>query len=110
MCGIAGFVNYKRVFKDEDRQVLFNMGEALNRRGPDDKGDYVADCLGLTHRRLAVIDPENGRQPMVKLINNNTYVICYNGELYNTEEIRTELRLLGYEFDGRSDTEVLLTA
>lgn len=110
MCGIAGFVNYKRGFKDEDRQVLFNMGEALNRRGPDDKGAYVADCLGLTHRRLAVIDPENGRQPMVKLINNNTYVICYNGELYNTEEIRTELCLLGYEFDGRSDTEVLLTA
>ena len=110
MCGITGFVNYKKRFSESDRETLFQMAETLNRRGPDEKGEYVSDSIGMAHRRLTVIDPENGSQPMTKLIGGNTYTICYNGELYNTDELKDTLKLLGYEFCGHSDTEVLLTS
>lgn len=62
------------------------------------------------HKRLVVIDPECGRQPMTKQKEDNSYTICYNGELYNTEDIRKELLKKGYTFRGHSDTEVLLAS
>lgn len=108
MCGIAGFTSFKRPIDEQSRKILFAMGETMNRRGPDDKGEYVSDFAAMAHRRLTVIDPEGGGQPMTRRIGGDTYTICYNGEIYNTEEIRKELLSKGYEFKGHSDTEVLL--
>ena len=110
VCGITGFINYKKIISESDKNILFSMGETLNRRGPDEKDEYCSNSVGLAHRRLSVIDIKNGHQPMIKENNNNTYVICYNGELYNTKEIRNKLINLGYNFNGHSDTEVLLTS
>jgi asparagine synthase (glutamine-hydrolysing) len=99
---------------DFDRDVrameLGGMARAMAHRGPDQKGAYIARDAALFHHRLSVIDPEKGRQPMTAAIANETYTIVYNGELYNTAEIRTQLKDKGYEFSGHSDTEVLLKA
>ena len=86
------------------------MQQSLAKRGPDAGGHYVDKHVGLVHRRLVVVDPENGAQPMQRRVNDVTYVIVYNGELYNTDELRAELGELGYEFSGSGDTEVLLCA
>lgn len=86
------------------------MGATLARRGPDDDGEYVDVNVALAHRRLAVIDPERGAQPMFKRDGEITFVIVYNGELYNTEDIRKDLIAKGYSFETTSDTEVLLTS
>ncbi len=92
------------------REVGERMGETLAHRGPDGKGLWQgADCV-LVHRRLAVIDPERGQQPMARVRDGVEYVLIYNGELYNTDELRRELRKLGFSFETESDTEVLLNA
>jgi len=109
MCGIAGFIDF-----DEDARRYVNAyGEMLNllsRRGPDENGTYLSERACLLHTRLAVIDPENGKQPMREQTGEQEIVLVYNGELYNTEELRLELQLLGHHFKERSDTEVLLHA
>lgn len=110
MCGITGFINYNRKIDGEAKNVLRDMQNTLVHRGPDDGGEYFSDFAALGHRRLSVVDLKHGHQPMIKNICGNTYVLCYNGELYNTDEIRGELTQLGYEFDGHSDTEVLLAS
>ena len=107
MCGIAGlFCKYE----DLSGQIglLSNMSHTLERRGPDENGIFIDHNVALLHRRLTVIDPENGKQPMMCGINNEKYVIVYNGELYNTEELRSDLKSRGYSFKGHSDTEVVL--
>lgn len=113
MCGIAGFCDFSREF-DGDRlvvgKIIEDMGETLARRGPDANGVFVDVHVALAHRRLAVIDPERGAQPMVKRVGGAFFVLVYNGELYNTEEVRSELLGRGYRFETTSDTEVLLTA
>ena len=109
MCGIAGEICFNRDVR-EDYEYLSAMQEALSRRGPDQSGMYVTSTAGLVHTRLAVIDLENGCQPMQFSQGDETFILIYNGELYNTEEIRAELLLLGYAFVGHSDTEVLLKA
>ncbi|MCH5325551.1 MAG: asparagine synthase (glutamine-hydrolyzing), partial [Eubacterium sp.] len=108
MCGIAGWIDYNGVGDCEG--VMRAMAQTLAPRGPDSDGFYFSECCTLAHRRLAVIDPDNGAQPMYARRGDERFVIVYNGELYNTEEIRAELVSLGYGFNGRSDTEVLLTA
>ncbi len=75
-------------------------------RGPDGKGAFIKPYTALIHRRLSVIDPEKGKQPMQF----GKYTIVYNGEIYNTEELRNELKALGYEFKTHCDTEVILKA
>ena len=65
-------------------------------------------CFG--HKRLIVIDPEGGKQPMSFKFNENTYTIVYNGQIYNTPELRESLKEEGFTFEGHSDTEVLLKA
>ncbi|NHM31700.1 asparagine synthase (glutamine-hydrolyzing) [Neobacillus terrae] len=109
MCGITGWINYKKQMKKE-RDILEKMTETLEKRGPDDTNIWTEGFVGLGHKRLIVVDPEGGRQPMQKAGKGATYTICYNGELYNTEDIRKELLSKGYSFRGHSDTEVLLTA
>ena len=110
MCGITGFINYNHKIDNNARNVLYKMRDSLERRGPDDKGEFFSDFAALGHRRLSVVDIEHGHQPMIKEVMGNTYVLCYNGELYNTDELRTELLKSGYEFTGHSDTEVLLSS
>ncbi len=109
MCGLAGWFDAKVSFR-EHKQTITGMARSLVRRGPDDGGIFVKDRICLIHRRLAVIDPENGRQPMTKQHENRTCTIVYNGELYNTREVREELEGLGCSFVTCSDTEVVLTA
>ena len=110
MCGITGFINYNHKIDNNARNVLYKMRDSLERRGPDDKGEFFSDFAALGHRRLSVVDIEHGHQPMIKEAMDNTYVLCYNGELYNTDELRTKLLKSGYEFTGHSDTEVLLSS
>lgn len=103
MCSITGEINFKNKI---DKERLRKMNNLLAPRGPDDEGYYFEDNVGLAHRRLVVVDPENGRQPM----SFGDFTLIYNGELYNTEEVRKSLLERGYGFLGHSDTEVVLKA
>ena len=109
MCGIAGWLDQKRNMEELGAE-LSAMSESLRKRGPDEHGEYIKRHIALLHRRLSVIDPQNGQQPMSTLYDGEKYTIVYNGELYNTEELREELRQAGFGFGTRSDTEVLLKA
>ncbi len=109
MCGIAGWIDYDA---DITRQqsALDAMVAPLTCRGPDGSGTFVTPNAGLGHRRLVVIDPEGGMQPMSRRLGNHVYTIVYNGELYNFQELRQQLEHEGFQFRSRSDTEVLLTS
>lgn len=107
MCGIGGFVDYERDAR-RGGPILHGMKRTLTPRGPDAEGTYFDEDTALIHRRLIVIDPEGGKQPMHSPDRNT--ILIYNGELYNTSELRTELMSRGHEFVGHSDTEVLLHA
>ena len=107
MCGIGGFVDYERDAR-RGGPILHGMKRTLTPRGPDAEGTYFDEDAALVHRRLIVIDPEGGKQPMHSPDRNT--IIIYNGELYNIPELRTELMSRGHEFVGHSDTEVLLHA
>ena len=109
MCGIAGWIDFHRDLRMQE-DIIGKMTGTLVRRGPDAQGIYRKENVCLMHRRLIVIDPENGIQPMTIQKGNTSYTIVYNGELYNTSELRDELLAFGYHFRGHSDTEVLLTA
>ena len=109
MCGIAGWIDFTRNLTYE-REVIKEMTERLTPRGPDAEGYWFSEHAALGHRRLVVVDPQGGRQPMVRRKLNHAYVLVYNGELYNTDEIRRELIARGHSFEGWSDTEVLLQA
>jgi len=110
MCGITGWVDWKRDLSRED-DILLKMTNSLSHRGPDAVGTWMSPRAALGHRRLVVVDPLGGQQPMVRSRGNNKYVITYNGELYNTLELRRELEARGHRFQTRnSDTEVLLMA
>lgn len=109
MCGITGFINYKKNLISE-KDILEAMTNTLDRRGPDQYGYYCSKHAMLGHRRLTVVDPTGGLQPMEKTIDKVKYIIVYNGELYNTEDLRLVLNEKGYSFSSYSDTEVLLTA
>ncbi|GAF66329.1 asparagine synthase (glutamine-hydrolyzing) [Alkalihalobacillus trypoxylicola] len=107
MCGITGWVDWKLDMRQEKPQ-LEKMVKTLKKRGPDEENIWLRKHVGFGHARLVVVDPEGGKQPMVREVHNKTYTIVYNGELYNTEDIRKELLKKGHQFSGHSDTEVLL--
>ncbi|SHF33115.1 asparagine synthase (glutamine-hydrolysing) [Caldanaerobius fijiensis DSM 17918] len=107
MCGIAGWVDYEQNLSDK-RTILEKMGETLANRGPDESGIFLSPHAAFAHRRLIVVDPAGGKQPMTRRYNNADYTIVYNGELYNTNDLRQQLECRGYTFHSRSDTEVLL--
>lgn len=109
VCGITGWVDY-RIDMTKQQFALEKMVETLTKRGPDDTNIWSRKFAGFGHKRLIVVDPEGGKQPMTRVRHGKAYTICYNGELYNTDDIRKELLIKGYEFKGHSDTEVLLTA
>lgn len=107
MCGIAGWVDYKQNLSDKSA-ILEKMSETLTNRGPDESGFFLSEHAAFAHRRLIVVDPAGGKQPMTRTYNGANYTIVYNGELYNTQELRRELEHKGHVFKSRSDTEVLL--
>ncbi len=102
MCGIAGF------FGPPDRPLLERMTAVLAHRGPDDAGFVEEPTYSLGHRRLCIIDPEGGHQPMVSA--DGRLQLAYNGELYNFRELRRALIELGHSFHTGSDSEVILQA
>ncbi|MBE6857206.1 MAG: asparagine synthase (glutamine-hydrolyzing) [Ruminococcus sp.] len=106
MCGIAGAVSFVSDMR-ENMKVYENMQRALLRRGPDQRGIVLRRETALIHTRLAVIDISGGRQPMSCKTSMGEYTIVYNGELYNTDELRSELEK-SFSFETRSDTEVVL--
>ena len=107
MCGIAGTIDLGRDVRGL-AGLPERMARALSRRGPDAGGVYQDAHALLVHRRLIVVDPAGGGQPMYDPEGN--IILIYNGELYNTEDIRRELAALGHTFRGHSDTEVVLHA
>lgn len=109
MCGIAGWIDYGRRLCNEE-MIAKTMAKTLERRGPDEEGIIYKENAVLIHRRLAVVDLENGKQPMIYKDDFKDYTLIYNGELYNTMELRKELIDLGYTFKSHSDTEVLLAS
>ncbi len=108
MCGITGIY----AFNLAGRVHLINLSRAtdlLTHRGPDARGVFNREMIGLGHRRLSIIDlSEHGRQPMTDAT--GRYTIVFNGEIYNFKRIRHELLQKGYQFGSESDTEVLLYA
>lgn len=107
MCGITGWVDWQHDVSGE-RQLLDRMTETLAQRGPDASGAYLSKHAAIGHRRLSVVDLEGGKQPMLRRKDGKSQVITYNGELYNTAELRQELAAHGHNFSSTSDTEVLL--
>lgn len=105
MCAIAGILGL-----GSDESTLNAMLETMKRRGPDASGIWRDKDITLLHSRLAVIDPLGGSQPMELIWGGKHYILVYNGELYNTEEVRQGLVKLGHTFLGHSDTEVVLHA
>ena len=105
MCAISGVIDLKL----DDRSCK-KMLETMRRRGPDGEGVYKSDTCTLLHSRLAIIDPDGGKQPMSCAWYGTEYTIVYNGELYNTAEVRCQLERLGHKFYTSSDTEVVLHA
>ncbi len=131
MCGICGFTGAV----EADLPILKAMCDVMAHRGPDGEGQYTDDGIALGHRRLSLIDLEGGNQPMVRATGDHAsavtspalmpdgapcaspeaaaakgdYAIVFNGEIYNSRDLRAELEAEGWEFQTSSDTEVLLT-
>jgi len=103
MCGIAGIVDLEAPREIAEGR-LRAMTDAIAHRGPDGEGRWFAPGVGLGHRRLAIIDPEGGVQPMI----DNEIAISFNGMIYNFQELRKELEEQGARFQTNSDTEVLI--
>lgn len=109
MCGIVGWINTHSNIAD-NINIIEKMTNTLIERGPDSFGYYTSGNAIFGHRRLVIVDPEGGAQPMIRQIGDKKYIIVYNGELYNTEEVREKLIAKGYGFNSYSDTEVLLVS
>ena len=107
MCGFVGIADFKKDLSNSKR-IIEKMNKSLINRGPDEQGYYIDKNVALGHRRLIVIDPEGGKQPMIEKFSYGKYVIVYNGQIYNTKELRKTLEENGFTFNGHSDTEVLL--
>jgi asparagine synthase (glutamine-hydrolysing) len=109
MCGIAGIYSYGESAAPINYEVLIAMRDQMLYRGPDGFGIWTSKdgTIGLGHRRLSIIDiSDGGSQPMS--IEGGRYLITFNGEIYNYRELRSELKSHGIQFDGDSDTEVIL--
>jgi asparagine synthase (glutamine-hydrolysing) len=105
MCGIVGIFNTDR--KPVSRHVLKKMSDMIIHRGPDNDGFWFDTYVGFGHRRLSIIDLSPlGNQPMIS--DDGRYVIVYNGEVYNYQNLQIELKTLGYKFYSKTDTEVVL--
>ncbi len=107
MCGIVGIFDTQGK-REIDRTLLTRMNESQHHRGPDEGGIYTERAVGFGHRRLSVIDPSSGYQPLFN--EDNTVAIVFNGEIYNFQQLRSELTTRGHQFRTRCDTEVIVHA
>ena len=105
MCAIAGMIALPNSI-----ELRLQMLATMKRRGPDGTGWFSEGQCTLLHSRLAIIDIARGKQPMQLFYGGQWYTITYNGELYNTKELRQELQKDGHHFETESDTEVVLHA
>src|SRR3954469_9929708 len=105
MCGICGIVNFNTT-EPVDHRLLERMTSAQAHRGPDDHGYFVANNVGLGHRRLSIIDLSGGAQPIFN--EDKTVAIVFNGEIYNYADLTKELIGQGHQFRTRSDTETIV--
>ncbi len=107
MCGIAGILPTKGLLaREQALTTLSAMADAIKHRGPDAQGLYCDDFIGLSHRRLSIIDLAGGAQPMQTL--DGDLCVTFNGEIFNFIELRAQLVIKGYQFVSQSDTEVIL--
>ena len=104
ICGMADFVTNENL----DPKALTIMGKTMKHRGPDDTGVFLSTNVLLHHNRLSVIDIDNGKQPMTVTHGGRKYALVYNGEIYNTDELREKLTSKGAVFATKCDTEVVL--
>ena len=105
MCGISGMIGL-----ETGEETIQRMLSTMSRRGPDSSGIYRMQDTALLHSRLTIIDPEGGKQPMELCFEGEKYIIVYNGEVYNTDQLRRTLQKIGHSFLSHSDTEVILHA
>lgn len=113
MCGIAGFCGFEQNFTDNYSfwaKTLVDMRKAIAHRGCDNTGELLESNVGLSHTRLSIRDLSCGAQPIIREQNGKRYVIIYNGEIYNADELKDALRAAGYVFETTTDTEVILFA
>lgn len=110
MCGIAGFYQTDSDFSksDEFRSRLEKMKNSLLHRGPDSNDCFLTAHAGLAHARLSIIDLKGGSQPMKRTWQKHTAVISYNGEIYNSKELRNYLKQYSLPFSTTSDTEIII--
>jgi asparagine synthase (glutamine-hydrolysing) len=104
MCGIAGMMYFEQ--REPDRAALERMAEAIRHRGPDDSGFWSEPQIGLSFRRLSIIDLAEGHQPLAN--EDESVWIVFNGEIYNYKELRARLEERGHRFRTRTDTEVIV--
>src|SRR5687768_15966792 len=111
MCGICGVMSLRPPGPDSpgiSEAAVVRMRDAMTHRGPDDEGVFIADGVGLGHRRLSIIDVAGSRQPMSTA--DEALWLTYNGEVYNFQDLRAELEARGATFRTKGDTEVVLQA
>ena len=109
MCGFVGFSNFNNDLSNKYySNILKEMNSTLSKRGPDEEGYYLNNNVCMAHKRLIVIDPNGGKQPMIENYSFGDYVIVYNGQIYNTKELKDVLISNGFTFNGHCDTEILL--
>ena len=102
MCGIAGYISEKKPTK----KIIKAMTDRIEHRGPDGEGFYLDDNIALGHRRLAILDLTTGDQPIYN--EEKDVVVVLNGEIYNYQELREELKKKKHKFVTKTDTEVLV--
>jgi len=113
MCGIGGFCDFTKDYienKEYYQAVLEDIHQIQSHRGPDDSGVWLERHVGFSHARLSIIDLSTGHQPILRAIDGHIWAIVYNGELYNTAELRQQLIAAGWAFETQTDTEVILVA
>ncbi len=111
MCGITGKIYFKNNSQTVSESNIAKMNKAIAHRGPDDSGVYIAsdNKIGLGQQRLSIIDLSPlGHQPMHYEHNNKKYTIVFNGEIYNFQKEREQLKKNGYQFKSKTDTEVIM--
>jgi asparagine synthase (glutamine-hydrolysing) len=105
MCGICGQFHFEAA-RPVDPALLNAMTDTMTHRGPDDRGTYFGESVGLGFRRLSIIDLSGGRQPMSD--RDERVWVAFNGEIYNFKQLRAELESHGHRFRTNSDTEVIV--
>ena len=106
MCSICGEINFW--VPNNRQEIVKKMSQTMKHRGPDESDIFIDDYATLAHNRLSVVDIENGKQPMSVIYGNKKYTIVYNGEIYNCDELRREIRKQGIFLRTNCDTEVVL--